>query len=852
MQNSAVRLKAIKTGGNSLNPPASMSLNLLSGAISSLVSFTRATTGTVTDFEGLIKNVKSGEVRFDGMRRVENLLTYSQDFSNAVWVKSAATITADAIAAPDGTLTADKIVENSATATHFAYNPIAVNSGSFTFTVYAKAGERSWIYVRNTIGAYFNLSSGAIGTIDSGVNAAITSVGNGWYRCSVTSTQSAGTIFPTAFLSTANGTTNYAGDGTSGIYIWGAQLENVTGQANQNPSEYVSTNVLSAPYQGANVDGVQYFPYTNPNCIINGAITQIPTIAINSSNSKFAYNCVASGDYFSTPSSAANQITGDISLLVQVALDDWTPATVQTLVAKDGVSAGTRSWALNIQTSGAPRFNYSLDGTSIISVTASASTGFTDGTTHFVGVQREAATGIIRFYTSEDGTTFTLLGTQQTGTAGSLYNATSTQVQFGSLASSGFDLFGKIYDSHVYTGLKFTGSSTMVMDFDPSNWTIGSTFTGLETGEVWTLNGNAKIYQGLWDAVGPKSWLIEEARTNLLTYSDQFDNVIWSPSAVTITANNTVSPDGTLLGDKIIASATSANHLLNRLNVFTPSIGVSYTLSWYAKKSEYGYCRLQFQANGFPSTSWANFNLITGTVGLTGGTGTASIINVGNGWYRCVFTDTATANLATGVQPFVLSSDLGTASPSFLGDGTSGIYIWGAQLEAGSFATSYIPTTTAQVTRNGDQGSMTGTNFSSWYNASAGTVYTEGNYIVRTSTSGIVSFLETGTSYIEQNSSTTQFSAIASNGIVSNTTGHSNSSVGQFKFAMAYDASNVTSSLNGSSVNANSSGTMSPMVAPTTLRMGRGVATTFINGHIRTIRYYSQRLPNSTLQSLTA
>ena len=105
MQNSAVRLKAIKTGGNSMNPTPAMSLNLLSGAISSLVTFSRSTVATVTDFEGVIKNTRINEARFDGMRRVENLLTYSQDFSNAAWSKTNSTITTAANVAPDGTLT---------------------------------------------------------------------------------------------------------------------------------------------------------------------------------------------------------------------------------------------------------------------------------------------------------------------------------------------------------------------------------------------------------------------------------------------------------------------------------------------------------------------------------------------------------------------------------------------------------------------------------------------------------------------------------------------------------------------------------------------------------------------------
>ena len=420
------------TGG--LKP--AMSLNLLSGAISSLVSFTRATPATVTDFEGLIKTVKSGEVRFDGMRRVENLLMYSQDFSNAVWSKVGSTIGA-LVTAPDGSNTALALTEAAANSRHFVYQGYSVTAtNTYSMSIYLKAGTRQYaaLGLKNNSSTLLyavniDLLTGVVTNTTStgsptGIFLGIVSVGNGWYKCSISLTSIVGDIGFYFSVSTSNSNTpswvqevpSYLGDGTSGIYIWGAQLENVTGQTNQNPSEYISTNVLSYPYQGAGVDGVQYFPYTNPNCVINGAITQIPTVSINSSNSKFTYGTTASGDYFSTPSSAVNQITGDLSLLVQVALDDWTPATVQTLVAKDGVSAGTRSWAFNIQTSGALRLNYSLDGTNIISVTASASTGFTDGTVHYVGVQREASTGIVRFYTSEDNRTFTLLGTQQTGT----------------------------------------------------------------------------------------------------------------------------------------------------------------------------------------------------------------------------------------------------------------------------------------------------------------------------------------------------------------------------------------------------------------------------------------------------
>jgi hypothetical protein len=159
------------------------------------------------------------------------------------------------------------------------------------------------------------------------------------------------------------------------------------------------------------------------------------------------------------------------------------------------VSAGGRSYALNIQTSGAPRFNYSLDGSTIISITADAIPAFTDGIRNHIAVERTAATGKVRFYTSPDHNTWTQLGTEQTGTSGNIF-AGNAVVQFGNLSSLAYDLKGKIYDSEAYAGLYISGTgAVMRYDFDPEDWVSGSTFTSGETGEVWTLNGNVLIYK---------------------------------------------------------------------------------------------------------------------------------------------------------------------------------------------------------------------------------------------------------------------------------------------------------------------------------------------------------------------
>lgn len=207
----------------------------------------------------------------------------------------------------------------------------------------------------------------------------------------------------------------------------------------------------------------------------------------------YGYNMTSSGDYFSTPSATANQITGDITIIVEAALTDWTPSSVEVLLAKDDISTN-RSYQFNVQTSGVIRLNYSLNGSSIISVTSSTAPSFTNTKKYHVAVERESATGKVRFYTSNDHITWTQLGTEQTGTSGTLFSGTAP-VQFGNLAASSFALAGKIFESEIFSGLAISSPSSAVMkvNFDPFNWTSGSTFTSTQTGEVWTLNGGALI-----------------------------------------------------------------------------------------------------------------------------------------------------------------------------------------------------------------------------------------------------------------------------------------------------------------------------------------------------------------------
>ncbi len=214
------------------------------------------------------------------------------------------------------------------------------------------------------------------------------------------------------------------------------------------------------------------------------------------------------------------------------------------------------------------------------------------------------------------------------------------------------------------------------------------------------------------------SILVEPQRTNLLTYSEQFNNVSWIKSNLSITANATTAPDGTLTADKLVENSSNANHLVQKAVVASNAV---YTFSVFAKKSERNWVVLRGVNASFQNVK-AWFNIDAGTIGTLENGATAKITNVGNGWYKLEMT---IPSFSTGFE-FRVSTSTGNNVDSYTGDGTSGLFIWGAQLEAGSYPTSYIPTVASSVTRNADVISKTG--ISSLIGQTEGTVFIEHIY----------------------------------------------------------------------------------------------------------------------------
>ena len=180
--------------------------------------------------------------------------------------------------------------------------------------------------------------------------------------------------------------------------------------------------------------------------------------------------------------------------------------------------------------------------------------------------------------------------------------------------------------------------------------------------------------------------LVEEARTNLVLQSEDL-STSWTNINTSETTNAATAPDGTTTADKLIEAATTTEHSI-RQDSSSQAAG-TYTFSIFAKAAERTF--LQFTATGVLGSFRANFNISTGILGSSDPELIASIVSYGNGWYKCIVTRTTTATGALRSQWNIVTSSSAARVESYAGDGTSGLFLWGAQLETGAFATSYIP-----------------------------------------------------------------------------------------------------------------------------------------------------------------
>jgi hypothetical protein len=344
---------------------------------------------------------------------------------------------------------------------------------------------------------------------------------------------------------------------------------------------------------------------------------------------------------------------------------------------------------------------------------------------------------------------------------------------------------------------------------------------------------------------GCPSLLLEPQRTNLFLRSEEFDNAYWAKNNITVTANSTTAPDGTLTAEKLFATTTGSDRRTQRSDTLAAG---TYTTSIFVKAAELNSIRM-FAVD---FSSRAVFNVALETVSGVSSGATAKIENYGNGWYRCSITIAYAGG--AGVSFYLNLWDESSGSTVTAGDG---VFLWGAQLETGSVATSYIPTTTATATRNADVISKTGV--SGFIGQSQGSVYVEVDFQNLSLTNRrVITIRESANSnnffQIERQSSTqVRITARLNSGTTINFLTHPNAPIaGVNKIAFAYTDGNYALALNGSVSSSTQSGMTASLDSVLLGQDGFASAGTFLNDRIRAAAIYTTRLSNSELASLTS
>jgi hypothetical protein len=354
--------------------------------------------------------------------------------------------------------------------------------------------------------------------------------------------------------------------------------------------------------------------------------------------------------------------------------------------------------------------------------------------------------------------------------------------------------------------------------------------------------------------------LIEQSSTNLLTYSQLFNNAIWNNNGGSVSINTTagIAPDGTQTANLVTESTGTTEHHI--AESFTFSASTAYTASIYIKQV-YGSrnIRILFYTNSAIDQATVIFNPSTGAVvsaatasgSMTAVSATATLL--GNGFWRFTLSGTTSATAGSGAVRYQMMS--GTTA-SYTGDGWSSLFYWGAQLEALAFSTSYIATTSAQVTRAADVASMTGTNFSSWYNISEGTLYAESSSIT-TNTYAYIANLSDGGTGVNELALRIESANYGGVSVVSGVA-QADMNIGSYvagvssKTIMVYKTNDFAGTKNGGTVATDTLGSL-PTVNQLVIGTQRTAApSTFTQtGTYKKIAYYPIRVTNAQLQALT-
>lgn len=375
---------------------------------------------------------------------------------------------------------------------------------------------------------------------------------------------------------------------------------------------------------------------------------------------------------------------------------------------------------------------------------------------------------------------------------------------------------------------------------------IESVASGIPRLDYYTSGGTA----------GCPALLVEPSGTNLALQSENFLTT-WSPTNITVTTGSTAAftaPDGTTSADLLTASASGSARIIQSVSFVS---GTTYSYSAFAKAGS-GFFGLTMENGGVTSGAAVIWNLNTGALAVSGVAGAGytlqsqGIENYGNGWYRCRMTVLLGLGVAGNIRANTSNGTMSTAIIQSASGNTA--YVWGAQLETGSVATSYIPTTTGSVTRNADAVSVTGA--SGIIGQTEGTIYAEVDIrnLTNADSVRIVSLTTTTNSnnFIEitkRSSTQLRCDARLNSGSTITFLTVSGFVLGVNKIAFAYQDGNYAMAINGAVTTSAQAGMTSSL---NTIILGAAASNIAqFNDRIRAAALYTTRLTNDQLAALT-
>jgi hypothetical protein len=341
------------------------------------------------------------------------------------------------------------------------------------------------------------------------------------------------------------------------------------------------------------------------------------------------------------------------------------------------------------------------------------------------------------------------------------------------------------------------------------------------------------------------SLLLEPQRTNLLQHSTNFYGA-WALDDVTKVSDSTTSPDGTQNAITLIGNTNASRHHIRQGS----SGSVTASLSVFAKAKELRYLQI---ASANTTNQYANFDIYDGTIGAVGSAfSDAKIEDYGNGWYRC---SVNSLNLYNSIYISLVSSLTSGWQESWtMSNNTDGLYLYGAQLEQGSYLTSYIPTTTAAVTRTADVCNNAGT--SATFNSTEGVLFAEIAALANDGTYRMIS-LSDGTatnriSFFYQNSpSNTIAVESAGSGTNLGIYGQSLTITNSNKIAVKYKANDCALWVNGVEVATDTSFAAFSSGTFTKLSFDRGDGLMDFYGNTKQLMVFDEALSDEELSDLT-